>query len=48
MPRPDRRQDSSTEIPSILAQADVEDDGVVGLAFAQKVALLAVEGAVDT
>ena len=30
-----------------LRQADVEDDRVVGLGFAEKVALLAVEGAVD-
>ena len=30
-----------------LGQADVEDDRVVGLAFAEVVALLAVEGAID-
>ena len=30
-----------------LGQADVEDDGVVGLGLAEIVALLAVEGAVD-
>ena len=30
-----------------LRQADVEDDGVVGLALAEIMALLAVEGAVD-
>ena len=30
-----------------LGQADVEDDGVVGLGLAEKVAFLAVEGAVD-
>src|SRR5437667_402889 len=30
-----------------LGQADVEDDRVIGLAFAEKVTLLAVEGAVD-
>src|SRR3977135_4567499 len=30
-----------------LGQPDVEDDGVVGLALAEEVALLAVEGAVD-
>ena len=30
-----------------LGQADVEDDGVVGLAFAEEVSLLAVEGTID-
>ena len=30
-----------------LGQADVEDDGVVGLGLAEEVALLAVEGAID-
>ena len=30
-----------------LGQADVEDDGVIGLGLAEEVALLAVEGAID-
>ena len=30
-----------------LGQADIEDDGVIGLAFAEKVAFLAVKGAID-
>ena len=34
-------------MPSILRQADVEHDGVVGLAVAEEVPLLAVEGAID-
>ena len=47
MARPALRQDSSTEMPSIFGRADVEDDGVVRLALAEIVALLAVESPID-
>ena len=34
-------------MPSMMRQADVEHDGVIGLGVAEEVALLAVLGGVD-
>ena len=45
--RPPRRHDFQHRNAVHLGQADVEDDGVVGLGLAEIMALLAVEGAID-
>ena len=45
--RPARRQRSSTDDAVDLRQAEVEDDGVVGLGLAEELAFLAVERLVD-